>query len=305
MTGLPLIDALSGVPRLDLDTDNMGLRLRYRIWGDQANPPVILQHGAKDHGRSWDYLVGSLVERFCCIVPDLRGHGDSAWAPGGGYDTLGFVTDFATIIEALKGQGISGPYGIIGHSLGGAITMRYAAAFPEDVQFIANIEGLGFSQARYQRWLAEPIAEKWRSAVRRRRAVATRTRRQHRDFDLAVVQLAKVHAHLPPDEVEYLAAHGVRWDEGGVSWKHDPAIQYITLQAEPPSVIEGMHSEMTLPVGLFYGGQSFLGPFDLADSRFSAFPNATFHLYEDSGHWLHHDARDRFLSDFEAFLRAS
>ena len=44
------------------------LRLHYAVWGDEANPPLLLVHGNRDHARTWDQvaditqvLIGSTV----------------------------------------------------------------------------------------------------------------------------------------------------------------------------------------------------------------------------------------------------
>ena len=54
-----------------------GLRLHYWDWGNAAARPLLLIHGGKDHGRSWDHLARALQPHFHVIAPDLRGHGDS------------------------------------------------------------------------------------------------------------------------------------------------------------------------------------------------------------------------------------
>ena len=52
------------------------LRLHYGTWGDPAAPPLILQHGGRDHARSFDWTARPLAKDWYVICPDLRGHGD-------------------------------------------------------------------------------------------------------------------------------------------------------------------------------------------------------------------------------------
>jgi pimeloyl-ACP methyl ester carboxylesterase len=59
------------------------LRLHYVDWGNPDAPPLILQHGGRDHCRSWDWVAEELCKDWHVICPDLRGHGDSAWSPEG------------------------------------------------------------------------------------------------------------------------------------------------------------------------------------------------------------------------------
>jgi pimeloyl-ACP methyl ester carboxylesterase len=49
--------------------------LSYLTWG--TGEPVLLLHGLADHGLVWQGLATTLGERYGCVAPDLRGHGDS------------------------------------------------------------------------------------------------------------------------------------------------------------------------------------------------------------------------------------
>ena len=60
------------------------LRLHYVDWGNENAPPLILLHGGRDHCRNWDWVAQRLRNDYHIIAPDLRGHGDSAYAPSGG-----------------------------------------------------------------------------------------------------------------------------------------------------------------------------------------------------------------------------
>jgi len=58
------------------------LKLHFSEWGDAGRPNLILVHGSRDHARSWDLVAQALSPHFRMLAPDLRGHGDSSWAPG-------------------------------------------------------------------------------------------------------------------------------------------------------------------------------------------------------------------------------
>ena len=57
------------------------LRLHYVDWGNRDAPPLLLIHGGRDHCRNWDWVAQSFRDDYHIIAPDLRGHGDSQWAP--------------------------------------------------------------------------------------------------------------------------------------------------------------------------------------------------------------------------------
>ena len=111
------------------------LRLHYVDWGNLEAPPLILVHGGRDHCRSWDWVALALRDRYHVIAPDLRGHGDSQWVIGSGYAMIDYVYDLAHLVR----QQDLAPVTLLGHSLGGRISLEYAGIYPERVaRLIAN-----------------------------------------------------------------------------------------------------------------------------------------------------------------------
>ena len=65
-------------PDRTLFADVNRTRLRLWSWGDQSAPPVVLVHGAFDHGRMFDDLAPRVAAMgFHAVAVDMRGHGDS------------------------------------------------------------------------------------------------------------------------------------------------------------------------------------------------------------------------------------
>ena len=93
--------------------------------GDPSAPPILLLHGIIGSGRTWNWLVPSLAERFRVLRLDFRGHGESDRAPGG-YTVDGYVGDAVAALEQAAGQ----PCAVIGHSLGGATAAAIAQRRP-------------------------------------------------------------------------------------------------------------------------------------------------------------------------------
>ena len=94
------------------------LRLHYVDWGNEGAPSMLLVHGGRDHCRNWDWVAEALRDNYHIIAPDLRGHGDSQWQIGGGYNQIDYVYDIAQLVN----QKNMAPATIIGHSLGGSIS---------------------------------------------------------------------------------------------------------------------------------------------------------------------------------------
>lgn len=96
-------------------TGHGGVRLCGDAWGDAEAPPVLLLHGGGQTRHSWSGCGARLaVEGWHAIALDLRGHGESDWAPGGAYMPEDFVADLAAVSAALPRRPI-----VVGASLGG------------------------------------------------------------------------------------------------------------------------------------------------------------------------------------------
>ncbi|BCM18963.1 alpha/beta fold hydrolase [Mesorhizobium sp. J8] len=100
-----------------------GLDLAYvEIAG--AEPPLLLIHGFTDTSRSFSLLAPHLPGRRL-IMPDLRSHGASQ--AGEGCGVADFAADIAGLVRRLR---LDRPV-VVGHSLGGMVSIALAAQYPE------------------------------------------------------------------------------------------------------------------------------------------------------------------------------
>ena len=104
-----------------------GLRLRYLDWGNAGAPPVVCVHGYTSSAEAFNAPARHFQDRFHLTVPDVRGHGESAWSPTGAYQYSDQVSDLEGITNQLGLE----RFILIGTSMGGIIAMAYAGAHPE------------------------------------------------------------------------------------------------------------------------------------------------------------------------------
>ena len=123
-----------------------GHQLRIERAGSGA-PTFLCLHGLVDRIEIWSKLVGPLSERGTVVCVDQRGHGDSD-APPGPYRR----EDLAADIAAVVGQLGDGPVVLVGHSMGGIMSMTTALEHPDRVAGLVLIGTASQCNAKVAGW---------------------------------------------------------------------------------------------------------------------------------------------------------
>lgn len=108
-----------------------GARIHYEIAGE--GPPLLLVAGIASDGASWAPLLPPLEPAFTLIRIDNRGAGRSV--AEGELTIADMVRDCAALIDHLGYDKVS----VVGHSMGGLIGQRLAAASPGKVDKLVTI----------------------------------------------------------------------------------------------------------------------------------------------------------------------
>jgi pimeloyl-ACP methyl ester carboxylesterase len=274
------------------------LRLHYVDWGNPEKPPLILLHGGRDHCRNWDWVAEELREDYHILAPDLRGHGDSAWSSDGAYPMQNFVYDLAQLIHQQQ----LAPVSIVAHSLGGNIALRYTALYPETVAKLVAIEGLGLAPPIEAARAAKPIDQRLREWVEEQRGLSARLPRRYASIEEALARMRAENAHLSPERARHLTLHGViRNEDGTYSWKFDNYIRSFAPIDLTTEQMRGLWLRISCPTLLVYGRESWASN-PAEDGRLAVFPTARLAMFEQAGHWVHHDQLDGFVIAVRAFL---
>ena len=136
-------------------------------WCDDVRPPILCQHGLGLHSEMWLPWARELLVHGRVILPDLRGHGESAAAwQEEAYEEGEFAAD---VVSVLDHAGIDRCH-YVGESFGGTLGLVTAARRPERIcsltlcstafrgATISNIGGwpdLVFSEDGMAKWSAE------------------------------------------------------------------------------------------------------------------------------------------------------
>ena len=269
------------------------LRLHYADWGNREAPPLLLLHGGRDHSRSWDWVAQDLRHDWHVIAPDMRGHGDSAWSPDGGYAIAAYIYDLAQLIHQEKLE----PVTIIAHSLGGNVALRYAGLYPETVRKMVVIEGTFLGPPGPG---DRPMQARWRDWIDERRKMSARLPRRYASIEEALERMRAENRYLSEEQALHLTEHGVsRNEDGTYSWKFDNYVPTGPPVDISPKQLMTLWRSITCPVLLCWGDKSWAqDPTEQARE----FQDAQVARFEDAGHWLHHDQFEAFMGAVRGFL---
>ena len=226
------------------------LRLHYVDWGNPDKPPLVLVHGGRDHARSWDWVARALREHYHVLAPDLRGHGDSSWTIGGHYTLSEFVLDLSRLIDCLEARQVT----LIGHSLGGAVCIQYAAVYPERVRQLVAIEGLGPPPSMADRLAARPAWQRIADWIAQVREFSARLPRRYPSIDAAVQRMREENKFLSEEQARHLTLHGVQRNEDGTyTWKFDNYVRVFYPQRYDVGETRELWGRVTCPTLLVRG----------------------------------------------------
>ena len=274
------------------------LKLHYVDWGHREKPLLVLLHGGRDHCRSWDWVAQELRRSFHVVAPDLRGHGDSAWAIGSTYSMIDYVLDVSALLKTLD----LFPVTIVAHSLGASVALQYAGIYPDRVSRLVAIEGLGPPAGMTKPSSAAARMLQW---VREMQALARRHPKPYVTFEEAVSRMREANPHLGAELARHLTENGViRHEDGTYSWKFDNFVRAVSPYLFNLDEAREIWGQITCPVLLVRGRESW-APDPEADGRVRAFRRAQVVTIDRAGHWVHHDQLQAFLSQVRGFLDIS
>ncbi len=121
-------------------TLSSGEKMVYAENGNVAGEPLLLIHGFGGNKDNFTRIARQL-ENYNLIIPDLLGFGDSSKPMTADYRAEAQAT---RLHELLQAKGLASNIHIGGNSMGGAISVAYAAKYPKEVKSLWLIDSAGF-----------------------------------------------------------------------------------------------------------------------------------------------------------------
>lgn len=181
-----------------------GAGIHYLAWGDPGRRGLVFVHGGGAHAHWWTHVAAPFAADFRVVAVDLSGHGDSDHRSE--YSLTQWTDE---VMAVAAGGGIDGPPVIVGHSMGGFVTIATAARHPDDLAGAVVCDS--------------PVTAPDPEVSASRLGSAFVTTRTYPTLEAALARFRTVppQDHYLPYVVDHVARHSARPVDGGWQWKFD------------------------------------------------------------------------------------
>lgn len=246
-----------------------GERIHYLVEG--SGPAVMLLHSMGANAYMWRDQVAALKDRYTCIMPESRGHGETSYRTG--FSVTGVAADNKAVLDDM---GIAACH-VVGLALGGPIALTFAAHYPDAVRSLVIADSFvdmrEVGGARIPEW-AKSIAATPMEKFGRRYA----------------------DSRLMPS-----AAPGARDDMAAAIAKVPPTAYVDTMKAIFEIEFTAELASVRAPCLVIFGDQDDVTPIKHSRQIADGIPGARLEVIEDAGHIANIDqpeAFNRLLADF-------
>lgn len=238
-----------------------GTRIVARVNGRQHRNAVVLIHGFPFSSHAFDAQADALAERYCVVLPDLRGSGESGVSDGP-YLMETLAADVALVLDALGIERAN----VVGHSMGGYVALAFARMFSERVERLALIASRLRADTESEAAARNALAERVDAARSIEPAVEAYLPRL-----LSPTTLAK-----RPEVVENAYSIARANPAAGAA----ATLRGMALRVSSDDIAE----DLTVPMLAIAGGEDRVVTLEEARSVASSFANGRLVVCETSGH---------------------
>ena len=295
----------------------------------QPRRRILCLHGWMDNCRSFYKFAPGLLSQLNddreteLVALDFPGHGWSSHKSIDGPPTILAETAFyvAEAIQQLEWQ--QEAFTLIGHSMGAAVSCVYCAAFPEQVLQLVLLEGAGPLARK-----THDVAKHIRQHVQRRQVgiqnMSNKPIRVYPSLEKAVETRCRTAQSFPGDQSLSLQASremvlrgsrpvvvadadnngGEAATKEGVQFRHDPRLQWPSLQYFTVEQTEALYQDIQCPTALLLAEKGW--PFDAErHQRTLDLLQPVLHKTLPGSHHFHADpdTADAVVDEVAKFLR--
>lgn len=251
------------------------MTLHHKIQGEGA--PLVILHGLFGSSDNWRYMATQLSQARQVITVDLANHGQSPHTENVSYQAM--ADDVANLIKELGLKSVD----MLGHSIGGKVAMTVTASYPNQVHSLIVVD---IAPKRYP--------DRHSDIFDALLAIDLTIMAKRSEVDDV---LAKT---IPNKAIRQFLLMNLTKTKEELKWQ----LNLPLLAQQYPKLIQAVCEGIVIKQpSLFIRGalSDYIEDGDVISIK-QQFPNADFVTIEQSGHWIHAERPDVFLSTVQAFL---
>jgi pimeloyl-ACP methyl ester carboxylesterase len=191
-------------PFFDEHVEVDGANIHYLAWGEPGKRGLVFVHGGAAHAHWWTHVAAPFSGEYRVVALDMSGHGDSDQRT-----TYSLEQWAAEVMAVADDAGIDGAPVVVGHSMGGFVTIATAALHSDRLAGVIVLDS--------------PVAEPDHEIGVAQAGKAFGVPRVYPTCEEALARFRTV----PPQDhyldyvMQHVARRSLREVEGGWSWKFD------------------------------------------------------------------------------------
>ncbi len=253
-----------------------GVTLEYVEYGQNSKTPVLLLHGYTDSWRSFEHVITKFPNDYYVVAITQRGHGGSS-KPSHKYQIKDFSDDAAAF---LLQKGIKQCV-VVGHSLGGLVAQQFAIDYPHHTRAIVLVSTDAF-------FVDNPGLPEFFSDVKKLSDPI--------GYDFAEsFQRSTIFKPVDSAKVEVFVRESLKV----------PSATWIAIAEELLKVnLTNELGKIQVPTLILWGDRDSVCLWGDQQNLNLAIPKSTIKVYKETGHALHWEDGDQFVTDIGSFIES-
>jgi pimeloyl-ACP methyl ester carboxylesterase len=253
-------------------------------------PLLLLIHGIAGTCENWRAVMEPLAREHTVLAPDLPGHGASA-AGGGDYSLGALASSLRDLLLTLGHDRAT----LVGHSLGGGVTLQFSYQFPELAERLVLVSsgGLGKEVSLLLRAAALPGASAFIAATAEPGRVVGGTLARG---------LSMVGLRPSADMAEVARGYASLADHGRRAAFLATLRSVVGTDGQRVQAADRLYLAAAIPVLIVWGENDPIIPAHHGEAAHAAITGSRLEIFERVGHMPQLEAPARFVAVLERFL---
>ncbi len=263
-------------------------------FGDPIGRPVLALHGWLDNAASFQPLAGHLPD-FHLVALDFAGHGHSRHRPPGA--PYHFVDHVADVVHGVRSLGWD-RFHVLGHSLGANVAVVFSAIYPELVESLVLLDGVG------------PTSGKSSDAVSRlRKSVSTglephRSRRSGYPDWKTLISARCQASPISRAGAELLVRRNGYEEDGEIRLRTDRRLRQPSAMYLAEDTVMNFIGQVTAPTLAILAEDGIVQSREITHQRIARFPDAS-KITLPGNHHMHMDAPAEVADAIATFMQTN